>query len=267
MTMEERIKRINELYHKSKAEGLNEAEKLEQQQLRQEYVAAIKGSLKAQLNNIDIQEADGSITNLGEKMSEKAESLDKSPEKGCREFSLDYRRSLSNRVVEQKSIEISNKVINSPYFEINDTIFLYCDYNKEVKTRDIFKRAIDSGKKVAYPKCDLKDGKLNLDFYYITEFNQLSPGYNGIYEPDIYNNDIKKVTEYKGLIVVPGVVFDKKCNRIGYGKGFYDRFLADKNELTKIGICYEGQIVDNIDVKDTDVPMDMVITENNIYCK
>lgn len=71
MTMEERVKRINELYHKSQAEGLTDEEKAEQQQLRKEYVAAIKGSLRSQLDNIDIKEADGSITNLGEKVRQK----------------------------------------------------------------------------------------------------------------------------------------------------------------------------------------------------
>ena len=68
MTMEERIARINELYHKSQGpEGLSNAELEEQKKLRQEYVAAVRGNLRSQLNNIDIVEKDGSITNLGEK--------------------------------------------------------------------------------------------------------------------------------------------------------------------------------------------------------
>ncbi|MBR6328132.1 MAG: DUF896 domain-containing protein [Lachnospiraceae bacterium] len=64
---EEKIKRINELYHKSKAEGLTDEELKEQKELRSEYIAAIRGNIRAQLNNIDIQEADGTIVNLGEK--------------------------------------------------------------------------------------------------------------------------------------------------------------------------------------------------------
>ncbi|MBE5878470.1 MAG: DUF896 domain-containing protein [Lachnospiraceae bacterium] len=65
--MDERVARINELYRKSQKEGLTEEEKEEQQKLRAEYVANIKAGLRMQLNNIDIQEKDGSITNLGEK--------------------------------------------------------------------------------------------------------------------------------------------------------------------------------------------------------
>ncbi|MCR5283120.1 MAG: DUF896 domain-containing protein [Lachnospiraceae bacterium] len=66
-----RIDRINELYHKSQAEGLTEEEKKEQQLLRQEYVAAIRGSLRAQLNNIDMVQEDGSVVNLGEQFGNK----------------------------------------------------------------------------------------------------------------------------------------------------------------------------------------------------
>lgn len=68
---EEKISRINELYRKSKAEGLTEAEKEEQKLLRQEYIEAIRHNLRTQLNNIDIQEKDGTITNLGEKFGKK----------------------------------------------------------------------------------------------------------------------------------------------------------------------------------------------------
>lgn len=66
-SFEEKIKRINELYHKSQAEGLSEEEKEEQKNLRQEYIAAVRKNLRGTLNNISIQEKDGSITNLGEK--------------------------------------------------------------------------------------------------------------------------------------------------------------------------------------------------------
>lgn len=67
MTMEEKIKRINELYHKSQKEGLNEQEKEEQKKLRQEYVASVRANLRGQLNQIDMVEKDGSVVNLGEK--------------------------------------------------------------------------------------------------------------------------------------------------------------------------------------------------------
>lgn len=76
MNMDERIARINELYHKSQAEGLTEEEKAEQKKLRQEYIMSIRGSLKAQLDNIDIQNEDGSVENLGEKFGKKFSQTD-----------------------------------------------------------------------------------------------------------------------------------------------------------------------------------------------
>jgi 5-formyltetrahydrofolate cyclo-ligase len=71
MNLEEKIKRINELYHKSQNEGLTDEEKEEQKRLRQEYVESVRNNLKSQLDNINIQEADGSITNLGKKYGKK----------------------------------------------------------------------------------------------------------------------------------------------------------------------------------------------------
>ena len=71
MTLEEKIKRINELYHKSKAEGLTDAEKEEQQALRKEYIANVRANLRGQLNSITIQKEDGSLENLGEKFGDK----------------------------------------------------------------------------------------------------------------------------------------------------------------------------------------------------
>ncbi|MBR2037105.1 MAG: DUF896 domain-containing protein [Lachnospiraceae bacterium] len=71
LTMEEKIARINALYHKSKAEGLNEEEKAEQQTLRKDYVETIRNALRGQLNNIDIENEDGTIENLGEKFGRK----------------------------------------------------------------------------------------------------------------------------------------------------------------------------------------------------
>lgn len=73
MTMEEKIKRINELYHKSQAEGLSQAEKQEQAQLRADYVASVRANLRGQLNSITIQKEDGSMENLGEKFGKKNE--------------------------------------------------------------------------------------------------------------------------------------------------------------------------------------------------
>ena len=72
ISLEEKIKRINELYHKSKAEGLTEEEAKEQKELRSEYIANVRANLRGQLNNISIQNEDGSVENLGEKFEKKA---------------------------------------------------------------------------------------------------------------------------------------------------------------------------------------------------
>jgi len=70
-------------------------------------------------------------------------------------------------------------------------------------------------------------------------------------------------------MIIPGVVFDQQCNRIGQGCGFYDRFLMNKNtkNLLKIGIGYDFQILEKIPNKTTDVPMDMLVSETKIYSR
>lgn len=79
MDMQEKIDRINALYHKSQSVGLTEEEKQEQQQLRKDYIKAIRASLRGNLDSISIQEQDGSITNLGEKYGNKAGNPKKNP--------------------------------------------------------------------------------------------------------------------------------------------------------------------------------------------
>lgn len=83
---QKKIDRINALYHKSKAEGLTEAEKKEQALLRKEYIASVRSNLKAQLNNIDVKEADGSIVNLGKKYGNKSSKLEKHCYKNGKNF-------------------------------------------------------------------------------------------------------------------------------------------------------------------------------------
>lgn len=80
MNMDQRIQRINELYHKSQAEGLTEEERAEQKKLREEYVASVRGNLRSQLNSITIQNADGSTVNLGEKYARKQEVAERDAE-------------------------------------------------------------------------------------------------------------------------------------------------------------------------------------------
>lgn len=169
---------------------------------------------------------------------------------------------LSEEVAEKSSL-IAQKVLKTPEYEEADNILLYADYCHEVMTRDIFDAAVLRKKKVFFPKAK-DDG--TMEFYQVISVKQLESGYKGIKEPIT-----DKQYQYRfwrnedTLIIVPGVAFDTKGYRVGYGKGFYDRFLRDKRQMTVMGLCYSNQIVEEIPHDEHDIRMDKIITEEIQY--
>lgn len=154
---------------------------------------------------------------------------------------------------------VTEKVINSDVFHKTDVILTYMEYNQEVITHAIMTKAWELGKKVAVPKVINKV----MDFYYIESFDDVYKGYMGILEPvKLVRADVEKA-----LVIVPGMAFDLRFNRIGYGGGFYDDFFArnkDKN-FVKMGLCYDFQIVDRIPSEEHDVKVDMLITPKAFF--
>lgn len=272
MDMNERIKRINELYHKSQKEGLTLEEKEEQNRLRREYIDSVKNSLRGQLDNVDIKEKDGSITNLGEKVKKKRENKEDNKnthyKDEIRRNLIARRNEMSREEILEKSNIIEDKILILPeYFEA-DTILLYASYNSEVMTTKIFERALKDGKKVAFPKSQLVDGIPTIEFYYVDSLSMLAEGYKGIMEPDIFNNELTQMTCDNYLCIVPGVAFDKTGYRIGYGKGFYDRFISYGENKKYIGICFESQVIEKVPSDVNDKTVDMIVTEEKTYvCK
>lgn len=244
---EKLIARINELARKAKNEGLTEAEKTERAKLRQEYIAAIRINLRSQLDSIDIQEKDGSIVNLGEKYGRK---------KLIRKEVFARRAKWSDEQVEANSRIIAEKIIQTSQFQEASQIYAYIDYNHEVSTRGIIEAAWKTGKQVAVPKVVGKD----LIFYELRSFDQLEEGYYGILEPA--SGEI--VDWEKPLMIMPGVAFDSARHRVGYGGGFYDRFL-EVHKIPTIAIAFDFQIMNEVPVEPTDILPDVVITEQKIY--
>ena len=102
-----------------------------------------------------------------------------------------------------------------------------------------------------------------MDFYEISDITELSPGAFGIYEPDIEG----KEPDYSknGLLIMPGVAFDSLGNRIGFGGGFYDKYLSEGGRFLKIALAYDFQILENLPAEEHDEKTDIVVTENTIY--
>lgn len=161
------------------------------------------------------------------------------------------------------SSRIHEALLNEPVYQEADVILAYMSFSSEVDTRFLIEHALKHGKKVAVPKC--KEGQ-QMDFYYITRKDQVAPGKYGIMEPTTtlmaHPDDGKKY-----LCLMPGVAFNDKCNRLGYGGGYYDRFLSTYPEVSRVMLAYELQKTDE-DFGDVyDIPADLILTEVNRYVR
>lgn len=161
----------------------------------------------------------------------------------------------------EKSMQIFEQLITVPEFKRADRIYTYVSMDNEIDTIMFIDYSLSLEKRVFVPRVSGKD----MEFYEISDISELNPGYMGIYEPDING----KEPDYSrtGFMCMPGLAFDKSYNRIGYGGGFYDRYLSVENKLYKAALAYEAQLLENIPAQDGDVRPDMIVTEESIYRK
>lgn len=176
--------------------------------------------------------------------------------KAIRKQIFTARKSCTDRQVEQWSREITGRVLSLPEFQMAEKILVYADYNHEVMTGFLIREAWKAEKEVAVPKVDGKD----MIFYKLTDFSQLEPGYFGIPEP-VCGETVKWE---KALMVMPGVAFDRKNHRVGYGGGFYDRYLEKHPQVKRVAIAFEFQMLPEVPTEPTDISPEIIVTEKNI---
>lgn len=171
------------------------------------------------------------------------------------------RKILSKSEVLEKSSRIKKRIFEMDYFRDAQTILFYVSYGNEVYTHDMIKESIEMGKTIVVPKSITKDYSLILSR--LTNWNDLEVGAYNILEPK--KESIKRVDIGSiDLTIVPGVVFDESGNRIGHGKGYYDRLLSDSRNIPSMGLAFEFQIVENIKSEQHDEKIDIIITEDRI---
>lgn len=177
---------------------------------------------------------------------------------------LNIRNALSSVLRRKQSDEILAKLLESDAYVCAHNILCYVDYQSEVFTDRLIETCFATGKTVFVP---LVCGE-NMEFYHIDSLEELVEGYKGIREPKANTEKVydMQVATGSDLIIMPGAVFDEKRNRIGYGKGFYDRFLAGGFLGAKVALAFELQIVEggSFETEETDVKPDMIITEKRI---
>ncbi len=172
------------------------------------------------------------------------------------EMSADLCKHLSQRICKQ--------IIELPEFINANSILLYHGIMNEVDTDLIFSAAIAAGKRVYYPKTY----EHVIRFFQVKELSQLTPGVFGVCEPSEENPEFTEVRN-PCIIVVPGLAYSKSGYRIGYGKGYYDRFFAafsneERTLMTSIGIGYHFQFEESFEPDSFDIPLSKLMDEDGI---
>lgn len=154
---------------------------------------------------------------------------------------------------------IADRVISSDEFSKCDALFTFVSAGSEVSTEVIIQKALETEKKLAVP---LVTGKHDMCFIYINSPEELKEGKFGILEPAYDERNVAEPDE-NSLLLIPGLAFDATMNRLGYGGGYYDKYLSSHPEPFKLGICFHIQYTQvHLPHDPTDIPVDMFITEN-----
>lgn len=170
------------------------------------------------------------------------------------------RRAMPKNQKESFDLEIFKKVCALPSYQHADTIFAYVSTEIEIDTFHILKDALQSGKTVAVPRC--VPGTRQMEFYKIDALQDLVKGAFGILEPP--ENPQKKLENLEsGLCIVPALCYDKEGYRLGYGGGYYDRFLPQFHGNT-VGLTYEVCFLDTLSRGRYDCAVQTVVTEARI---
>lgn len=179
---------------------------------------------------------------------------------------LSYRDSLtkSERLEKSRRIWSNLKQLNS--YKEAEILLVYMDYRSEVMTTGLVEEVLKNKEKKVY--APLVEG-MDIAFYEIHALEELESGYQGIREPKADEQRIftkKQAKEKKCFLFVPGAVFDKELARMGYGKGFYDRFLHKYKEvaMTKAGLAFECQLAKEVPIENHDIRMDVIVTEKQV---
>ena len=155
----------------------------------------------------------------------------------------------------QKSHEICRRILASEEYRRADSVLVYIATQGEVTLEEVIRDAWEQGKTVASPRVEGK----TMSFYRITSFEDLEEGNFHVREP---RKECEAFTpEENTLFLVPGVAYDESRRRVGYGGGFYDRFLEKYPWLSTVGIGYEFQVLPEVPCEATDIPMNKILTE------
>ena len=172
--------------------------------------------------------------------------------KALRREIREKKKAMSIEEIETRSARLGELFAQTDAYKDAKTIYGYMPYNQEVRTVPILEQAIRDGKKVAVPKVY---GDV-MNFIYLEDLTQVEKSDMGIPEP-IADEPI--ADDQTALVLMPGLAFDKEGHRIGYGGGFYDKFLMAESNHPTVALCYEFQMYAHLNTEKFDIPVDLVL--------
>lgn len=161
------------------------------------------------------------------------------------------RESMSPSEVHRRSRQLCRLVLSSEPYQAAKTIYAYLPFQKEVQLLPLLQQALSDGKQVALPKCCGEE----MNFILMSDLSQIQFTAFGVPEPVA---DGPVAQDPWALVLVPGVVFDRRGYRIGYGGGYYDRFLAREPKHPTIALCYDFQVLPQLEADAHDIPVDTI---------
>lgn len=172
--------------------------------------------------------------------------------KQLRRMIRERKRAMTEAEIQSRSEALAQLLYASEAYRNAKTIYGYLPYNQEVRTVPMLEQALRDGKQVAVPKVFGDEMK----FLYLQDLTQVAKGYAGIPEPIA---DEPVAEDKTALVLMPGLAFDPKGHRIGYGGGFYDKFLAAEPNHPTLALCYEFQLLPKLETEEHDIPVDVVL--------
>lgn len=186
-----------------------------------------------------------------------------------RRQALEQRNAMLKEERERKNIRLLENLFSCAFYQQATHILCYVSYGSEVDTHVLIETALAQGKRVYCPRVLDREKPGKMEFYEIRALSELEKGYRGILEPKqepdgCYGGKTVDPSR-KTLLLMPGTAFDRNCHRIGYGGGFYDRFLSEcKENITTMALAYDRQLVEHIPVQKWDILPRFLLTENGV---
>lgn len=183
-----------------------------------------------------------------------------------REYYIEQRKVLGPVKRAELDEKLCKVILGSATYRYADTILMYYGKYEEVNINRVAWEAIAAGKKVAFPKTNPDDK--SMVFYFVNGEDDFVMGNYGILEPkpDLPRFEVTGELQQNVICIIPAVVYDKKGFRIGYGGGYYDRYLSSFKG-TKVGVAYYDHIVGTVPHGRFDLAVDVLISEKGIYPK